>query len=88
MSRTKEAWWDDLDGSGLPLPDEFNTEEPSFIAMTRTIPEHLELERQWLAESTPFPSENQYEWVRTFMSQPPSHRLSGVIRSLDARVAA
>jgi hypothetical protein len=86
VSRTKEKFcsfdWD------LPDMTDMDFEEPQFIAMTRTIPEHLELERQWLAESTPFPSENQYLWVSTFLVQPPSHRLSGVIRSLDARVAA
>jgi hypothetical protein len=89
VSRCKEAWWDDLDGSGLPLPDEFVTDEPQFIAMTRTIPEHLELEIEWLYEvERGVPTRNEGEWVRTFLVQPPSHRLSGVIRSLDARVAA
>jgi hypothetical protein len=87
MSRTKTQYCE-FDGSDVPDMDDLIPEEPKEFSHTRTIPEHLELERQWLAESTPFPSENQYLWVSTFLVQPPSHRLSGVIRSLDARVAA
>jgi hypothetical protein len=86
MSRTKERYCE-FDGSDVPDMDA-EMPEPSFIAFTRSVLEHIHSEWDVLYETTPFPTENQYQWVRTFMSQPPSHRLSGVIRSLDARVAA
>jgi hypothetical protein len=91
MSRTKEAWWSDGDGwneADFDLLPEHEFAEPSFIAMTRSIPEHLALELEWLSAVSPFHSDNERDFVRTFLVQPPSHRLSGVIRSLDARVAA
>jgi hypothetical protein len=87
MSRSKQAYCE-FDGSDVPDMDDLIPDEPSRFEMTRTIPEHIALELAWLDESTAFPSHYQREWVRTFLVQPPCHRLSPFIRSLDARVAA